>query len=212
MRCFFAFVIVFAVIIGGFLAYIYSGAFNVAAIENNPGWVDHILVTVRRNSISSGIDHVEVPEKVDFTDPQRIAAGAKHYEGMCAVCHLRPGQENSETRKGLNPRPPRLPRIAKYLEPAEEFWFIKNGVRMTGMPAWGPTHTDEQIWNIVAFLEALPGMSPARYRELTEVSGAHARDHAGRHHHSKPSHAPDGDRLMPVPRTTMMPVRTPEPV
>lgn len=172
MKCFLAFVVVIVIIVGGFFGYIHSGWFNVAATQDNPGWIDYILVTVRKNSISSRVDQVRMPDNVDLADPKRIAVGAKHYEEMCAVCHLRPGEKNSETRQGLNPQPPDLPRIAKYLEPDEEFWAVKHGIRMTAMPAWGPTHSDRKIWDIVSFLQALPGMTPAQYQKLTVNAAA----------------------------------------
>ena len=57
---------------------------------------------------------------------------------------------------------------------------------MTGMPAWGPTHSDEQIWEIVAFLRLFPSMPAAEYREAvafyeTKASGATGEVPAGHH-------------------------------
>ena len=49
---------------------------------------------------------------------------------------------------------------------AELCWVIKNGIRMTGMPAWGPTHDDAELWDIVAFVKTLPQTSAADYRAL----------------------------------------------
>ena len=43
---------------------------------------------------------------------------------------------------------------------AELFWIIKNGIKMTGMPAFGPTHQDEQIWNIVGFVRVASTVNP----------------------------------------------------
>ncbi|HET7369505.1 MAG TPA: cytochrome c [Gammaproteobacteria bacterium] len=201
MRCLVAFVVVFAVIIGGFIAYLYSGAFNVAATQDNPGWVDWIVVTARHNSIESRVDEVQVPD--NLADPQMIAAGAHHYAAMCAVCHLAPGQDESETRVGLNPRPPRLPRIAQYIEPNEAFWIIKNGIRMTAMPAWGPTHSDAKLWQIVAFMKALPGMTAERYEALT--AGADGMEEHGHHKHAEAPTSPF-DINVPAPRTSAQPV------
>ena len=39
--------------------------------------------------------------------------------------------------------------------PAEQFWIIKHGVKMTGMPAWGVTHDDEMLWDVVALVRKL---------------------------------------------------------
>jgi hypothetical protein len=48
--------------------------------------------------------------------------------------------------------------------PKEQFWIIKHGVKLTAMPAWGKTHSDELIWDMVAFVRQLPRMSPAQYQ------------------------------------------------
>ena len=97
---------------------------------------------------------------------QMIAEGAEHYAAMCTGCHLAPGMHENEMRPGLNPKPPILASLPSQ-DPREQFWIVKHGLKMTAMPAWGATHTDEEIWNIVAFLQKLPGMSPTRYRALT---------------------------------------------
>jgi mono/diheme cytochrome c family protein len=62
--------------------------------------------------------------------------GAAEYDDMCSGCHLAPGQEKTEISKGLYPSPPELSR-GNDLNPAEQFWVLKHGIKMTGMPAWG---------------------------------------------------------------------------
>ena len=54
------------------------------------------------------------------------------------------------------------------LTPAEQFWVVKHGLKMTGMPAWGVTHDDELLWDVVAFLRKLPELSADQYRALVE--------------------------------------------
>src|SRR3546814_12835451 len=80
---------------------------------------------------------------------------------MCSSCHLAPGLEKSEISQGLYPRAPEL-----FREPQrsakEQFWLIKHGVKLTAMPAWGKTHSDELIWDMVAFVRQMPKMSPAQ--------------------------------------------------
>lgn len=61
--------------------------------------------------------------------------------------------------RGLRPQPPPLADVVAEWSAAELFWIIKHGIRMTGMPAWGPTHGDEEVWAIVAFVQTLPTMS-----------------------------------------------------
>jgi hypothetical protein len=53
---------------------------------------------------------------------------------------------------------------------------------MTGMPAWGLSHSDAKIWELVAFLQKLPELSAVEYRTMTARAEApaehgHERDH-----------------------------------
>ncbi|MGH9697368.1 MAG: c-type cytochrome, partial [Bryobacteraceae bacterium] len=59
------------------------------------------------------------------------------------------------------------------LTPAEEFWVVKHGLKMTGMPAWGVTHSDELLWNVVAFLRELPELTPDQYQALVKSAPDH---------------------------------------
>ena len=79
------------------------------------------------------------------------------------------------------PEPPELQETVEEWKPAELFWVIKNGVKMTGMPAWGPTHSDEKIWAIVAFLEKLPQMTADQYEEMDQRAGP---DEGDEHQHA----------------------------
>ena len=66
----------------------------------------------------------------------------------------------------LNPPAPELRRgeIQKEYNDAELYWIIKNEIRMTGMPAFGPTHEEKDLWAIVAFTRRLPEMQAEDYR------------------------------------------------
>lgn len=48
-------------------------------------------------------------------------------------------------------------------------WILQHGIKMTGMPAFGPTHDEKELWAMVAFVRRLPDMSPSEYKELTDV-------------------------------------------
>jgi mono/diheme cytochrome c family protein len=69
--------------------------------------------------------------------------------------------------RGFNPDPPELTEAAGDWKPNELFWITRNGVRMSGMPAWSVTHSDKEIWEIVAFAQKLPKMTAAQYKELS---------------------------------------------
>ncbi len=154
--------VVLAVLAIGAAIFIWSGTYNIGA--DDPHWsMTHTAInTLREKSIESRMQDVQVP---GLDDPARIAAGAMNYSAMCTGCHLSPGADDTEIRPGLYPMPPNLAQT-KAEDPRRAFWIIKHGIKMTAMPAWGKTHTDEQIWNMVAFLQKLPGMTPAQYEQL----------------------------------------------
>ena len=139
------------------------GAFDVAADQPAGAIAETILPFVRERAIDARADDIDVPR---LDDKAMIAEGAGHYAAMCTGCHLAPGMHDNEMRPGMNPMPPELARMPAE-EPAEQFWIVKHGIEMTGMPAWGKTHSDAEIWNIVAFLQKLPTLSPEQYKAMT---------------------------------------------
>ena len=106
---------------------------------------------------------------------------------MCTGCHLAPGMRDTEMRVGLYPKPPNLSEHGVHRKPAEAFWVIKHGLKMTGMPAWGATHDDQRIWSLVAFLQKLPELSASQYKEMVAEEGGSGHTHD--HEESSPSHS-----------------------
>jgi mono/diheme cytochrome c family protein len=144
---------------------IYVGVYNIAADTPHSQPVYWLLQTVRQQSIAARATRIVVPP--DLTDPERIGAGAAEYAEMCSGCHLAPGMKRTEISQGLYPRAPELRRGIN-LTPAQEFWVVKHGIKMTGMPAWGVTHDDELLWDVVAFLRKLPELSADQYQTLVK--------------------------------------------
>ena len=141
--------------------YIYIGAYNIGADAPHWKWVYNTLDRLREQSIAAYSRDIKTP--ADLNDPKRISAGAGLYNEMCTGCHLGPGLEKSEMSQGLYPQAPELARGNDHT-PAQEFWIIKHGVKLSAMPAWGKTHNDQLIWDMVAFLQKLPKMSPEQYK------------------------------------------------
>ena len=156
-------------IVAGFM-FIWFGVFNVSASDKHWAITNIFLKLVRNRSISVRAETLKVPSLVDTT---RIKRGAANYEAMCAQCHLAPGVDSSELYEGLNPKPPVLYKNASFAnKPNETFWVIKNGIKMTGMPAWGINNSDEQIWDMIALVSALDTMTATQYQKLV-ASGKH---------------------------------------
>jgi mono/diheme cytochrome c family protein len=151
------------------IACINTGAYNVAADVPHWSLTQSILERVRRRSIARRSAGIEVPA---LDDAALVISGAGNYDAMCAGCHLKPGVESTEMSRGLSPAPPSLVERSP-AKSATDFWVIKHGIKMTGMPAWGKSMDDRYIWGLVAFVNELPGMTSDRYRELVDASGGH---------------------------------------
>jgi len=173
MKCIKTFFIVAILGLGAGLALIYSGVINVGATNRHSALVDWVLSTASDNSIHYHAKGIAAPS---VEGQEMVLKGFRHYREMCVACHLAPGIKSSEISKGLMPLPPKLQEAAEEWTPAELFWVIKNGIKMTGMPAWGPTHSDEKLWEIVAFVKQLPKMTPDQYKAMEAAAGP-AHDH-----------------------------------
>lgn len=155
-------VTIFVLIIIGIII-IYSGLYNVSAADKPSGFEKWLLGTTMDNSVEKNSENISAP---DLKAPEKIMVGFAHYDEMCMMCHGAPGKFESEVARGLNPPAPDLSESVLDMSPEEIFWVTKNGIKMTGMPAWGKTHSDDKIWAIVAFIEKLPGMTGAQYDSL----------------------------------------------
>jgi len=156
------------------ILYVYSGAFDVAASSLHSDFERELFSTVMKHSVTVKAESDD-PLPV-FTD-RMIMDGFEHYDEMCITCHGAPGIERSEIGQGLNPPPPSLSYAVKAWTPAQLFWIIKHGLKMTGMPSFGATHSDQQVWSIVAFVEKLAGMSSEQYQEMRQRSDAETHEH-----------------------------------
>jgi mono/diheme cytochrome c family protein len=158
------------VLVGAVAGAIYAGLYNIAADIPHPQPVYWLLDTIRQRSVAARARDIVVPHDLD--DANRISKGAGEYAEMCSGCHLAPGMKRTEISQGLYPRAPELRRETD-LMPAEQFWIIKHGVKMTGMPAWGVTHDDELLWDVVAFVRKLPELTPEQYQALVKNAPKH---------------------------------------
>lgn len=155
----------------GALAFLYSGLYPIGADNKHYKLTYWALETLRERSIARETQNIKVPP---LDDPQLLLAGGQDYNDMCSGCHLQPGKTQSDFSIALYPQPPNLSlQPAKGLygdandRAARHFWYIKHGIKASGMPAWGMTHTDERIWAMVAFIQKLPTLTPEQYQILT---------------------------------------------
>ncbi|WP_192253225.1 c-type cytochrome [Mesorhizobium silamurunense] len=171
--------VVLLAIIVGLAGYTYAGFYSVAASEPDPDFVRWSLETIRNNSIERHAGHNVSPDR-SLDDPEMIRTGGHHYkEEGCVDCHGGPGISPADFAKNMWPKPPDLTRATSALENAELYWIVQNGIKMTGMPAFGRTHNQEGLWAMVAFVRRLPEMSQSEYEKITGASEAEGHQAAG---------------------------------
>jgi mono/diheme cytochrome c family protein len=149
-------------------AVVHFGLYNVAASVPHTAAGRWLLDTLQQRSVAARARDVQVPS---LDEPHLVRAGAEHYREMCVVCHGAPGVERGEIGNSLTPTPPDLAKAARMWTDAELFWIVKHGIKLAGMPAFGETHGDDELWKIAAFVRRLPEMSSGEYRELAGAPG-----------------------------------------
>jgi mono/diheme cytochrome c family protein len=116
--------------------------------------------------IARMLRHFAVPAKLRNAKnpipltPDALAEASRHFADHCAQCHGNDGRGKTEMGKNLYPKAPDMT-IAETqnLSDGELFAIIRNGVRLTGMPAWGGDGDDADDWKLVHFIRHMPKMS-----------------------------------------------------
>jgi thiosulfate dehydrogenase len=125
---------------------------NPSALET---WAAHksLRATIKREAPTS-------PVPVTLTDANLIA-GIKLYANNCAACHGASDAKASNIASGLFQHAPQLADHGVTDDPEGKiYWFVKHGVRLTGMPSFGGSLTEEQLWQVVLFLKHMDELSP----------------------------------------------------
>lgn len=160
-------ILVIIVAVAG-LIIMFSGIYDVAATKHHSAPVAWALDQAMTASVDHHASSVKVIEQNDRAD---TLAGFVRFDNLCVPCHGAPGIERSDAGKGLYPRGPDLVEAESTWTDAQLFWIIKHGIKDTGMPAFSLTHSDVQIWSIVAFLRYLPEVTPQDYKIMQDSLG-----------------------------------------
>ena len=145
-----------------------SGIVDLSAARPHPeGWARFLHYTFDRSTAY----HATATPPPDLDNPIRVAAGAAYYGQVCARCHAGPGMGQNPVVLSMHPKPQYLTTdlpIAKFTAP-ELFRIVKAGVKYSAMPSWPADQRDDEIWQIVSFLRAMPTMNPATFEQLALV-------------------------------------------
>lgn len=163
---------------------LYIGSRGISA-KAEPGRFETVIArTMRRLAVPSGDRKRKNP--VSLTT-EVAAAGMAHWADHCAACHGNDGSGETEIGVGMYPKPPdmRLP-ATQSLTDGELFYIIENGIRLTGMPAWGDgtPETATGSWHLVHFIRKLPSLTQEELAQMEAMNprspGDAAEDEAAR--------------------------------
>lgn len=140
---------------------VYTGLYDVSATEQHTAPVYYLLELSLDRSVKLRTAGMEVPA---LDDAERIADGFRLFRDNCVQCHGAPGVAPEPFALGLTPAPESLVSSASRRPAEDVYWIIRYGIKMSGMPAWKYRMDEDGIWDVVAFLKVLPGLSPAEYQ------------------------------------------------
>ena len=102
-----------------------------------------------------------------------LSEARAHWASHCAACHANNGSGDTEMGRNMYPRAPDMRQAdTQNLSDAELFFIIENGIRLTGMPAWGAgtAKSEEDSWKLVRFIRHLPQVSEEEVREMGKMN------------------------------------------
>jgi len=103
--------------------------------------------------------------------PANVQDGMEHFADHCALCHSNSGVGDTPLARGLYPHPPIMREDrTQSLTDGELFSIIQNGIRFTGMPAFGDQHNEEAAWKLVLFIRHLPKQTPQEIAEMEQLN------------------------------------------
>lgn len=150
-----------------FLLVVLGGLAPVAATDEHSAIVRWSLHRSMESAVRRQAREVSKPAGLDLQDRALAEKAFGHYSVACTTCHGAPGR-GADPWMVTSPQAPLLVQTASKWSDEELYWIIKNGIKMTGMPALGPTHKDEHLWAIAAFVRQLPSMTAAEYHAMAQ--------------------------------------------
>jgi len=165
--------IVFTIVVllaGGFF-YLKKGYMNTQA-DIPPGAIERKLAM---GAVDASTErHAPEAKNPIAATEQNLAEGARLYLNHCAGCHGIPSNRESQFGKSFNPPVPQFFSDAPDMPENENFYITKHGIRFSGMPAWGTTLNETQIWMLVTFLSNVDKLPPSALKELEPTGTAPA--------------------------------------
>src|SRR6202166_2321178 len=139
--------------------------------RENPSWLEAFAAQIAKS--------LAIPATYRLKNPyaptaENIREGREHFADHCAICHGNDGSGDTLFGKGLYPKPPDM-RAAETQNKSdgELYYTIENGVRLSGMPAFGEEHSvggDADTWHLVLFIRHLPQITSEELQQMTKLN------------------------------------------
>lgn len=137
-----------------------AGVYDVAATQQHWQPVHSTLELAMRQSVRQRARDIAEPP---LADERMALRGAGCFRDKCVQCHGAPGVAQGDIGQSMQPLPGPLVDAQRHWRPRELYWLVRHGIRMTGMPAWEYRLHDEEIWELVAFMQHLPQLNATDY-------------------------------------------------
>jgi len=159
--------VVLLVIAGALVYWVFSHGFSARA---EPSAMEKAMVRrMRRIAIPSGAGQLKNLEPVN---EETMAEAREHFVEHCSVCHGIDGHGGTTFGRNMYPKVPDLTLgDTQRLSDGELFYMISNGIRFSGMPAFGGEDSPQELWHLVPFLRRLPQLSPEELKRMRQMAG-----------------------------------------
>lgn len=144
---------------------VWSGVYDVAANRPHTQAVYSLLEQAMQQSVRWRARNIEPPPTVTAS-AGRVERGAACFAQHCLHCHGAPGVAQAGHAQSMQPVPGPLIDAARRWRARELYWITRNGIKLSGMPAWQHRLDDTDLWALVAYLGALPGLAVPEHRAL----------------------------------------------
>jgi len=161
----------------GAAAFVWFGVYDVSATGPHLQPVHSLLELALKRAVQRRAD--AHPPPPDLVAAARVMQGAACFRDRCVACHGAPGVAPERFALGMQPVPTSLIEATRHWRRQDLYWITRNGIKMSGMPAWEYRLDERELWSVVAFLDALPLMTPDQYRALTAAPGTSAAGASG---------------------------------
>lgn len=148
-------------------AVIFGGLYDVSVTRQHWPVTHGVLELAMRQSVRRQARGIEEPA---LTEPGRVLRGAACFRDRCVQCHGAPGVAQDGIGQSMQPLPGPLVDAAQHWRARELYWITRHGIKMSGMPAWEYRLDEDELWDVVAFLQQLPQLATADYARWMQAA------------------------------------------